>query len=233
MRIFILALLSLIICFACSSEAGTANNDSSTSDVAESTTESTAMTNPVDETDGNYILFFGNSLTAGYGLDGEPGFPELIQQKIDSLGLDYKIINSGISGETTSDGRSRIDWVLRQKVDVFVLELGANDGLRGIDTKVTRENLQFIMDKVKEKYPSAQILLTGMQVPPNMGPEYAADFRQVFKDLAEKNEVAFLPFLLEKVAGEPELNQGDGIHPTAEGQKIVAQNVWSVLKDLL
>ena len=179
------------------------------------------------------IVFFGNSLTAGYGLDISEAFPARIQELIDSLGLEYEVINAGLSGETTASGNSRIDWVLKNSVSVFVLELGANDGLRGIPTHETRKNLQEIIDKVIAKYPSARIVLAGMQVPPNMGEEYSNDFRSIFPEIAEKNEAAFIPFLLENVAGEPDLNLADGIHPTAYGHELVAQNVWSVLKEVL
>lgn len=179
------------------------------------------------------IVFFGNSLTAGYGLDLSEAFPAIIQQTLDSLQLPYKAINAGLSGETTAGGKSRVDWILQQPVHVFVLELGGNDGLRGIDLKSTEQNLQSIIDKVKAKYPEAKIVLTGMQVPPNLGKKYADEFKQLYKKLADANKVALLPFLLEGVGGDEKLNQADGIHPTAEGQKIVAANVWGVLKGLL
>lgn len=179
------------------------------------------------------ILFFGNSLTAGYGLEPEESFPALIQDKIDSLNLPYQVINAGLSGETSAGGKSRIEWLLKQPVDVFVLELGANDGLRGIPVTETRANLQSIVDQVKAKYPDVKMVMTGMQVPPNMGGLYAAQFSQIFKKIAEKNEMAYVPFLLDKVGGVVELNQSDGIHPTAEGQIILAENVWAVLEDIL
>lgn len=179
------------------------------------------------------ILFFGDSLTAGYGLEKGEGFPEILQQKIDSLGLSYLVVNAGLSGETTSGGKNRIDWVLKQNVDVFVLELGANDGLRGIPLEETRNNLQEIIDFVREQNPEIEIILAGMQIPPNMGQDYTSEFRQIFPALAAKNDVYLIPFLLEDVAGKPDLNQEDGIHPTAEGQKIVAENVWEVLKDVI
>ena len=184
-------------------------------------------------TDTKTILFFGNSLTAGYGLDTEEAFPALIQNRIDSLGLNYTAINSGLSGETTSGGLNRLNWVLNQKVDVFVLELGANDGLRGIPLKETRNNLQSIIDLVKAKNPNTEIILAGMQIPPNMGQNYTTEFRKIYPDLAEKNNLQLIPFLLEGVAGIPELNLQDGIHPTAEGQKIVRDNVWGILKEVL
>lgn len=180
--------------------------------------------------DKKVILFFGNSLTAGYGLDSGEDFPAIIQEKVDSLGLDYEVVNAGLSGETTASGKNRIDWVLKQNVDVFVLELGANDGLRGIPLEETKNNLQEIIDYVRQENPSTKIILAGMQIPPNMGPEYTSEFKNIFPELAEKNDVELIPFLLEGVAGDPELNQQDGIHPTAEGQEIVANNVWEVLK---
>ena len=179
------------------------------------------------------ILFFGDSLTAGYGLDKGEAFPEILQQKIDSLELSYRVVNAGLSGETTSGGKNRIDWVLKQNVDVFVLELGANDGLRGIPVAETKNNLQEIIDFVREQNPEIEIILAGMQIPPNMGQEYTREFRAIFPDLAEENNVNLIPFLLEDVAGIPELNQQDGIHPTAEGQEILAENVWDVLKPIL
>ena len=179
------------------------------------------------------ILFFGNSLTAGYGLDPSEAFPALIQQKIDSLNLPYKVVNAGNSGETSSGGKSRIDWLLRQPMDVFVLELGANDGLRGIPVAETQRNLQQIIDKVKKRYPEARMVLLGMEIPPNMGQQYAADFRKLFRELATRNEMAFVPFLLEGVGGVPALNLPDGIHPTAEGHKMLASNVWEVLAGVL
>lgn len=180
------------------------------------------------------IVFFGNSLTAAYGLDDpSQGFAGLIQKRIDSLGLSYKVVNAGVSGETTSGGNSRIDWLLKQPLDVFVLELGGNDGLRGIPVSETRKNLQEILDKVKAKYPDAKRVLAGMQIPPNMGRKYATEFKDVYADLAKKNDVTLIPFLLEGVGGESRLNQADGIHPTAEGHKILAENVWIRIKDLL
>ena len=179
------------------------------------------------------ILFFGNSLTAGYGLEQDEAFPAMIQERIDSLNLSYKVINAGLSGETTSGGKNRIDWVLKQNVDVFVLELGANDGLRGIPLEETRKNLQEIIDFVRNKNPETEIIIAGMQIPPNMGQDYTSEFKNIFPELAEKNDVYLIPFLLEGVAGDPDLNQQDGIHPTAEGYEIVTDNVWEVLEPLL
>ena len=190
--------------------------------------------NGVDKDDNNkVIVFFGDSLTAGYGLETKEAFPAVIQQIVDSLNLNYTVVNAGLSGETTASGRNRLDWVLNQKADVFILELGANDGLRGIPLNETRQNLQEIVDSVREKNPDTVIILAGMQIPPNMGQEYTTEFRRIFPELAEKNETLIIPFLLDKVAGIPELNQEDGIHPTVEGQKIVANNVWEVLEPVL
>lgn len=180
------------------------------------------------------ILIFGDSLTAGYGLeDTNDAFPALIQSKIDSLSLNYTVINSGVSGETTAGGKSRIDWVLNQKIDVFVLELGANDGLRGVPLSETRGNLQAIIDAVRTKNTTTKIILAGMQLPPNMGQDYTSKFKTIFPELAEKNDLYLIPFLLKDVGGVPALNQADGIHPTVEGHKILANNVWDVLKNVI
>lgn len=181
-----------------------------------------------------HILFFGTSLTAGYGLDDvSQAYPALIQEKIDSLDLPYQVINAGLSGETSAGGKTRVDWLLKQPIDILVLELGANDGLRGLSVEQTRSNLQDIIDRVRTKYPKAKLVLAGMQMPPSMGEQYTGDFKKLFVDLAKKNEMVFVPFLLEGVGGIPKLNQKDGIHPTAEGQKILAANVWARLKPLL
>lgn len=179
------------------------------------------------------ILFFGTSLTAGYGVEPTEAYPALIQKKIDSLHLHYKVINGGLSGETSAAGRNRIDWLLKQHIDIFVLELGANDGLRGLPLRETRTNLQAVIDKVKKKYPNAQMVMLGMQMPPNLGADYTAEFKALFSDLATKNNMTYVPFLLDGVGGVSKLNQQDGIHPTAEGHQILAQNVWSKLQGIL
>ena len=179
------------------------------------------------------IVFFGNSLTAGYGLSPEEAFPALIQNKIDSLQMPYTVVNAGVSGETTSGGYSRIDWILKQPIDIFVLELGANDGLRGIPIAETKKNLRAIIDKVKTKYPAATIILAGMQIPPNMGQAYSSSFKNIYPELAQESNVTLIPFLLQGVGGELRLNQQDGIHPTADGHKILANNTWAVMQPLL
>jgi acyl-CoA thioesterase-1 len=179
------------------------------------------------------IVFYGNSLTAGYGVSPSEAFPAIIQKKIDSLSLPYHVVNAGVSGETSSGGKTRIDWILREPIDIFILELGANDGLRGTPLSETKKNLQDIIDKVKEKYPDTKLVFAGMEIPPNMGQAYTTEFRNIYTDLASKNKMTLIPFLLEGVGGEPELNQADGIHPTAEGHLIVAKNVWKQLEKLL
>jgi len=181
-----------------------------------------------------YIIFFGNSLTAGYGIEQGEAFPALIQKRLDSLGLAYTVVNAGLSGETTASGVNRVEWVVSQQpVDVFVLELGGNDGLRGIDVAETRKNLLTIIEKVRQKHPDARIILSGMMVPPNMGPRYSKDFMAVFPAVAKTANVKLIPFILERVGGEKELNLEDGIHPTPEGHKLVAENVWEVLKEVI
>ncbi len=179
------------------------------------------------------IMFFGDSLTAGYGLGQDAAFPNLIQEKINENKLDYKVINSGLSGETSAGGLDRIGWVLKQPVDIFVLELGANDGLRGLRLEATQKNLQEIINQVKANSPNTKIVLAGMMVPPNMGEEYSDQFVKIYSELARKNKALLIPFLLDGVAGMPELNQADGIHPNAEGHQIVAENVWEVISTAL
>jgi acyl-CoA thioesterase I len=211
--------------------AGCGSNEEKTNEGANEKREqvTTAAKNEKAKT----IVFYGNSLTAGYGVDPSESFPSIVQDKIDSLQLPYKVINAGVSGETTAGGKSRIDWILRQPVNIFVLELGGNDGLRGIPIAETSKNLQAIIDRVREKYPEAKIILAGMQVPPNMGRNYATQFRVVFEQLAAKNNVELIPFLLENVGGIASLNQADGIHPNPQGARIVAENVWKVLQPML
>jgi acyl-CoA thioesterase I len=179
------------------------------------------------------ILFYGDSLTAGLGLTTEEAFPALVEKKFKQQGKPCKVINAGLSGETSAGGLSRLEWVLRQSVDVFVLELGANDGLRGLPIEQTQKNLQAIIDKVKAKYPKAKIVIAGMMVPPNMGPDYTSKFRKIFPELAKKNNATLIPFLLQDVAGNEKLNQADGIHPNVEGHKIVAENVFKTVQPLL
>jgi acyl-CoA thioesterase-1 len=181
------------------------------------------------------ILFFGDSLTAGYGL-ADPdaqSFPAQIQKRIDAAHMPWHVVNAGLSGETSAGGLRRIDWVLSRKPDVFVLELGANDGLRGTATEATEANLQAIIKRVRLKYPSCRIVLAGMRMPPNMGPDYTEAFQAIFPDLARRNQITLIPFLLEGVAEKPGLNQGDDMHPNASGAALVADTVWLVVYPIL
>jgi acyl-CoA thioesterase-1 len=179
------------------------------------------------------ILFFGDSLTAGYGLSAEEAFPALLEKELNKDKQQVKVINGGLSGETSAGGLSRIDWLLRKPIDVFVLELGANDGLRGLQLTQTKKNLQAIIDKVKTKYPDVKIIVAGMMVPPNMGKQYTEEFKNMFPQLAAQNKTVLIPFILKDVGGIEKLNQADGIHPTAEGHKIIAKNIKPILEKLL
>lgn len=179
------------------------------------------------------VLFLGDSITAGYGVGRDEAYPSLIQHKIDSKGWNFRVVNAGQSGDTTADALRRVDWLLRQPVDVLVLELGGNDGLRGVPAEITKENLQAIIDKARKKYPDIKLVIAGMLMPPNLGRDYEVAFRSIFRDLAAKNKAVLIPFVLEGVGGIPRLNQADGIHPTAEGHKIVADNVWKTLEPIL
>jgi acyl-CoA thioesterase-1 len=179
------------------------------------------------------VIFFGDSLTAGYGVDPDEAYPALIQQKIDKEGLKWRVVNAGLSGETTAGGLRRLDWILRQPVDVLVIELGGNDGLRGIAPTTTRTNLEAMIARVRQRFPQVKVVLAGMQMPTNMGPEYTRAFAAIYPDLAQASGVVLIPFLLEGVGGDPTLNLPDGIHPTPEGHKIVAETVWRTLQPLL
>ncbi len=179
------------------------------------------------------ILFFGDSLTAGYGLDPVQAYPALIQKKIDEAGLAAVVRVGAVSGDTSAGGLRRVDWMLRQPVDVFVLALGANDGLRGVDPVVTAENLQSILDRVRGKYPGAQLVIAGMRLPPSLGESFVDQFEAVYPSLAEANEATLIPDLLAGVGGVVALNLPDRIHPNAEGHQLLAENVWQILRPLL
>jgi acyl-CoA thioesterase-1 len=181
------------------------------------------------------VVFFGDSLTAGYGLDDPDteAFPALIRRRIEALDLPWRVVAAGLSGETTAGGLRRIDWVLREPADVIVVELGANDGLRGVPIATTRSNLQGIVDRIRRRLPHATILLVGMKMPASLGEDYRRDFGEVFPAIARANNLPLVPFLLAGVAGHPDLNQADSIHPTAQGHALVAQTVWSALAPLL
>ena len=179
------------------------------------------------------ILVLGTSLTAGLGLDPSEAYPAVLARRIDSAGLSYQVVNAGESGQTSAGALQRIDWLLRQPVDVFVLETGANDGLRGLSVAAMRANIESILEKVRAAYPDARLVVAGMEAPPNLGPRYTSEFREVFPEVARRAGAALVPFLLEGVAGIDSLNQGDGIHPNAAGARAVADNVWAVLLPLL
>lgn len=180
------------------------------------------------------ILIFGDSLTAGYGLPAAQAYPSLIQEQLRQEGYaDYKVLNGGLSGDTTAGGVHRIERWLHEPIDIFILALGANDGLRGIAARETSQNLQAILDKVLHKNPEAKVILSGMEIPDIVPGRYAAEFRKLFRELALKNNIHFIPFLLEGVAGNRLLNLPDGVHPNAEGQKLLAQHTWNKLKELL
>jgi len=179
------------------------------------------------------ILFIGTSLTAGLGLDPDQAYPAVVARRLDSLGENYEVVNAGVSGETSADARRRMGWLLRRPAAVIVLETGANDGLRGLGASALRENLQAIIDTVKAVEPGARIILAGMEAPPNMGPQYTAQFRATFPGLAKENGLALIPFLLAGVGGVDTLNQADGIHPNVRGAELVASNVMRVLLPVL
>jgi len=179
------------------------------------------------------ILFLGDSITAGYGVDPSEAYPAIIQDKIEAAGWPFKVINAGVSGDTSAGGLSRLDWLLKSRIDVLVLELGANDGLRGLPIENTSKNLQAIIDRTRQRYPKVKIIVAGMKMPPNWGGDYGRQFEQMFAELAKKNKAALVPFVLEGVGGVRNLNQADAIHPTPEGHKRVAANVWKALEPVV
>jgi acyl-CoA thioesterase-1 len=177
------------------------------------------------------VVVLGDSLTAGLGLLESQSYPSLLQQKIDGVGFQYEVVNAGVSGDTTAGGLRRLDWSLQEDVRVLIVALGGNDGLRGLSVAEMKQNLTQIIETARAK--NVVVILAGMEAPPNYGPEYAASFRQVYRDLAQQYHLPFVPFLLDKVAGQAALNQSDGIHPNPQGAAIVADTVWNVLKPLL
>jgi acyl-CoA thioesterase I len=183
-----------------------------------------------DQGSATTVLFLGTSLTAGYGLPTEESFPARIQEKVDSAGFPARVVNAGVSGETSAGARRRAAWLLRQPFDLLVLETGANDMLRGADLDSTRANIDAIIREVRSRRPDAGIVLVGMMAPPNLGADYAERFASMYEELAEAHELPLVPFLLDGVGGVPEMNLADGIHPNAEGQRRVADNVWSILE---
>jgi acyl-CoA thioesterase-1 len=223
MQLFVKVIAALLLLGAC---RGDENSDTA------SRTGDSASTDSIPAAP-RRLLFVGTSLTAGLGLEAEEAYPALIARRIDSLGLPYRVDNAGYSGETSAGALRRIEWLVRQPVDVFVLETGANDGLRGLSVDSMRANVQAIIDRVRAASPDVRILLVGMEAPPNLGTRYTSEFRKVFPELAERNGAVLLPFLLEDVAAVDSLNQGDGIHPNAAGARRVAETVWRALLPLL
>jgi acyl-CoA thioesterase-1 len=179
------------------------------------------------------LLFLGTSLTAGLGLDPDSAYPQQIQRKIDAKGLPYQVVNAGVSGETSAGLLRRLDWVLRQPAAMIVVETGANDGLRGLPVSATRATIADVLSRIRREQPTASVLLVQMEAPPNLGQQYTSAFRGMFGELAREHGAALMPFLLDGVAGEPRLNQGDGMHPNNDGERIVADNVWRALEPLL
>jgi len=177
------------------------------------------------------IVVLGDSLTAGLGLNPDEAYPALLQQRVDAAGLSYSVINAGVSGDTSAGGLSRLDWALEGNVRLLIVALGGNDGLRGLPAPELKKNLATIVERAQGKH--VTVILAGMEAPPNFGQDYIVSFRQVYSELAAQYHVAIVPFLLEGVAGDEALNQRDGIHPTAEGARIVAGNVWRVLEPIL
>ncbi len=222
---FLLISVACYLFYSCKNNAPTVNTSQPISESPKSGTENKQ----------HNIIFFGNSLTAGYGLENPAnGFVALIQKRLDSLKLPYNCINAGLSGETTIDGSNRVEWTIsQQNFDIFILELGGNDALRGTPASEAQKNLQIIIDKVRAKNPSATIILAGMEAPRNLGKKYTDAFHDIFPVLAKKNNIALIPFILDNVAGLSQLNQGDGIHPNIAGNLIVRENIWTVLKTLL
>jgi acyl-CoA thioesterase-1 len=202
--------------------------------VAESLHRGASVSTPAPEAAASVrprIVFLGDSLTAGLGLPREQAVSSLIQRRLNAEGYPYEVMNAGVSGDTSAGGLSRLDWSLDGNVRVLVVELGANDGLRGLPVEQMKRNLSEIITRAKKR--GITVLLTGMEAPPNYGPAYTAQFRQVFRDLAKEHSVAFMPFYLDGVAGIPSLNNSDGIHPNAAGSKIIEQAVWRSLEPLL
>ena len=179
------------------------------------------------------VVFLGTSLTAGYGLDPSEAYPALLQERIAAAGLPHRVVNAGVSGETSAGALRRLDWLLRQPFDVLVVETGANDMLRGADVSSTRANLEAVVSRVRAGRPEARIVLLGMRAMPNLGLSYGRGFARMYEEVAREHDLAFVPFLLEDVAGEPEMNLPDGIHPNTQGQRRLADTVWKVLEDEL
>lgn len=221
----------LVLAGACTSTNGQSNVQ--TTDTATKGSRSPGATSAPVSAGNHTVLFVGTSLTAGLGLNPDSAYPQLIQTKIDSAQLPFQVVNAGVSGETTAGLLRRLDWLLRGNFDVIVIESGANDGLRGTPVATVRENLRTILTRVHSTHPSARIVLVQMEAPPNLGPTYTAAFHAMYADLAQESGAMLMPFLLQGVAGNRDLNQNDGIHPNQRGEHIVAENVWRALEPVL
>lgn len=233
-RLYLLILVGVLGLVGCGQDRSNSSSARAPADTAAASSPSADTAAPDTASDGLRVLVLGNSIAAGAGVSSQEAFPALLQDKVDSLGWNVSVQNAGVSGETTAGGRERIGWLLQDSVDVLVLELGGNDGLRGIDPGVTRTNLRGIIDTTLATYPQARVLLAGMQVPPNLGQEYTQQFQDVYPAVAEAYErVTLIPFILDNVAGSDSLMQEDGIHPTAAGHRFVARTVWEKLRPLL
>ena len=200
---------------------------------AEGSADSPAAAVPSTTASRGTVLFLGTSLTAGLGLEPDSAFPQQIQRKIDAAGLPYQAVNAGVSGETSAGLLRRLDWVLRRPASVIVVETGANDALRGQPVEGTKATIGRILERIRREQPSAKLVLMQMEAPPNLGPVYTSAFRSMFPTLASEHGATLVPFLLDRVAGEPRLNQPDGIHPNYEGERIVTENVWRALGPVL
>jgi acyl-CoA thioesterase-1 len=232
-RVGLIGIIGTLLALGCN-EAGSPQTTARAQQELATTqaSDSTAAATPADSTPA--ILFVGTSLTAGFGLPSpEQAFPALIQKKLDSAGYHVRVLNAGVSGETSAGGLHKADWLLERPFRILVLELGANDGLRGLDVNALKDNLQQFIDKAHAKYPDARIVVVGMEAPPNLGPRYTRQFHDAFREVAAKNHTALVPFLLEGVGGKSELNQDDGIHPNPEGHRILADNVWKTLEPIV
>jgi len=223
---------ALVVCLltVCCGATGACNREKEQAAAPQAGTPAAAPTSRTDD-ERPKIVVLGDSLTAGLGLLETQSYPHLLQEKIDRDGFQYEVVNAGVSGDTSAGGLRRLDWALQEDVRVLILELGANDGLRGLAVSEMKENLGKIIEAARAK--NVIVILAGMEAPPNYGAEYAASFRAAYRELALKYKVLFIPFLLDKVAGQVSLNQADGIHPNPEGAAIVADTVWNVLKPLL
>ena len=233
-----LALGLVVLISACSTE-NSQNSETKTPNTPNLADSSTVVGDvseaPADQTENEAIriLYLGDSITAGFGLGEEQAFPNIVQQKAQQAGYHTITINAGVSGGTSTGGLNRIDWLLKNRVDILILELGGNDGLRGVDLNLTQANLSSIIEKTKQAWPSVTVVVAGMMVPPNLGHEYTAAFRDMFPAIAAQHDAELIPFVLEGVGGIRELNQPDGIHPTARGHEIVAETVWNTIEPLL